>query len=46
MPWRDVATDEELGRLLRLTVGIIRGEAGAEAGDAEVQVEIVVRVRQ
>jgi hypothetical protein len=45
VPWREDATDEDLGRLLRLAVGIVREEAGAEAGDAAVQVEIVVRVR-
>jgi hypothetical protein len=45
MPWRDDATDEELGRLLRLSVGIVREEAGTTADDAAVGVEIVVRVR-
>lgn len=45
VPWRDDATDEELGRLLRLSVGIVRVEAGADASDAGVRVEIVVRVR-
>jgi hypothetical protein len=45
MPWRDDATDEELGRLLRLSVGIVREEAGAEADDAAAQVEVKVTLR-
>jgi hypothetical protein len=45
VPWRDDATDEELGRLLRYAVGIVRREAGRDAEDSAVQVEVKVTLR-
>lgn len=45
VPWRDDATDEELGRLLRHAVGIVRREAGKDPDDAAVQVEVKVTLR-
>lgn len=46
MPWRDDATDTDLGKLLRETVAIVRVEAGHDRNDPDADVEIKVTIRR
>ncbi len=45
VPWRDTASDEDHGRLLRAAVTLVRNELGREGDDDSVDIEITVRVR-
>jgi hypothetical protein len=45
VPWRDTASNEDLGSLLRGAVRLVREDLGHEGDDDSIDVEITVRVR-
>lgn len=45
VPWRDAATNADLGTLVRAAVDIVRREGGYEGDDPDGDVEITVTLR-